>query len=253
MKSRRSRPVGLVLGCLLASATACDDEPPEVPPSAATPRLADAAEAWAAQGQAALARAEALTLRRGPARNVVVFIGDGMGLSTVTAARILEGQAAGQPGEEHALAFEGFPHVALIKTYNTNQQTPDSAGTMTAMMTGAKTRAGVLGVDGSVPRGDAGAVEGHRLRTLFEEAEERGLATGIVTTASVTHATPAACYAHAPDRGWEGDTNLPAGAQEIDFPDIARQLVECPHGDGVDVVLGGGRRFFLPRETPDLE
>jgi alkaline phosphatase len=111
----------------------------------------------------------------------------------------------------------------------------------------------VIGLDETVMRGDAAGVEGHRLRTLFEEAEARGLATGVVTTTTVTHATPAACYAHSPERGWEDDSRLSAAAREVDFPDIARQLVEFPDGDGLDVVLGGGRAPFLPRSADDPE
>lgn len=187
------------------------------------------------------------------ARSVVLFLGDGMGLSTITAARILEGQRRGEPGEENRLAFETFPHVALIATYNSNQQVPDSAGTMTAIMTGTKTRAGVIGVDPTVPRGDAAKVAGHELRTLLEDAEDRGLATGVVTTTPVTHATPAACYGHGADRAWEDDSELTDEARDLGFPDFARQLVEFPHGDGIDVALGGGRSHFLPRGVPDVE
>lgn len=209
--------------------------------------------AWFTSGRRAVAEATAMAPAAGPAKNLIVFLGDGMGLTTVTAARILEGQRQGRPGEENLLAFEHLPYVALSKTYNTNQQTPDSAGTMTAIMTGSKTRAGVIGVDETVKRGDAAGVDGHRLRTLFEQAEARGLATGVVTTTAVTHATPAACYAHSPERGWEDDARLPAAAREVDFPDIARQLVEFREGDGLDVVLGGGRAAFLPRSAEDPE
>lgn len=210
---------------------------------------------WHVDGRAAVARAQALapSPRPGPARNVVLFLGDGMGVTTITAARILQGQRRGEPGEENLLAFERLPHVAMIKTYNTNQQTPDSAGTMTAIVTGAKTRAGVISVDEHVPRGDFAAVAGHSLPTLFEQAEDRQLATGVVTTAHVSHATPACAYAHAPERGWEDDSRLSEEAREAGFPDIARQLVEWPHGDGLDVVLGGGRRHFLPRTAADPE
>ena len=63
------------------------------------------------------------------AKNVIFFLGDGMGISTVTAARIFAGQAQGASGEEYSLAFDKFPNLALIKTYNTNAQVPDSAGT----------------------------------------------------------------------------------------------------------------------------
>jgi len=124
---------------------------------------------------------------------------------------------------------------------------------MTAIVTGAKTRAGVISLDEHVDRGDFAAVADHRLTTLFEHAEERGMATGLVTTAHVTHATPACTYAHAPERGWEDDSRLSDAARAAGFPDLARQLVEWPHGDGLDVVLGGGRRHFLPRESTDPE
>jgi alkaline phosphatase len=208
---------------------------------------------WQAQGRAAVARARDLAADEVRARNVVLFVGDGMGVSTVTAARILDGQLRGEPGEENLLAFERLPHVALAKTYNTNQQVPDSAGTMTALVTGAKTRAGVLSVSAEVPVGDHAAVAGRELRTLFEEAEAKGLATGLVTTTTVTHATPAACYAHSPDRDWENDTLLPPAARAAGFPDIARQLVEFAAGDGLEVALGGGRVHFLPADTADPE
>ena len=218
---------------------------------AAAPALGG--DTWQVQGREAVAKARGLRPAGRPAKNVVLFLGDGMGLTTVTAARILEGQRRGEPGEENLLAFERLPHVSLTKTYNTNQQTPDSAGTMTAIVTGSKTRAGMISVDETVARGDAAGVAGHRLRTLFEEADARGLSTGVVTTARVTHATPACAYAHAPERGWEDDSRLPQSAREIDFPDIARQLIEFSHGDGLEVVLGGGRAAFLPNRAADPE
>ena len=187
-----------------------------------------------------------------PSRSVILFVGDGMGVSTVTAARILDGQNRGQPGEENYLAFEKFPNVALVKTYNVDAQVSDSAGTMTALMTGHKARAGVLSVAPAVARGDCAGAQEHALLTLLEEAEQRGFKTGLVSTARITHATPAAAYAHAAERGWEYAAAMPAAARAA-CKDIARQLVEFPHGDGVDVVLGGGRAMFLPVAKPDPE
>lgn len=81
------------------------------------------------------------------ARNIILFVGDGMGVSTVTAARILDGQNKGLAGEENSLSFESFPFTGLSKTYNVDAQTPDSAGTMTAIITGVKTNAGLIGLD----------------------------------------------------------------------------------------------------------
>ena len=187
------------------------------------------------------------------AKNVVFFLGDGMGISTVTAARIFAGQAQGATGEEHDLAFDRFPHLALIKTYNTDAQVPDSAGTITAITTGQKTRIGVLGVNASVARDDCAAALDNTLPTLAELAEQAGMATGIVSTARITHATPAGTYAHSPNRNWESSTSTPDEAEAAGCRDIARQLVEMSHGDGLDVILGGGRREFLPTDASDPE
>ena len=185
-------------------------------------------------------------------RNVILFVGDGMGVSTVTAARIFAGQQRGEPGEEGYLSFEEFPNLALVKTYNVDAQVPDSAGTMTALVTGHKARAGVLSIAPAAPRGDCAAAAGNILTTLLEEAEQQGMKTGLVSTARITHATPAAAYAHAPDRNWEIDAAVPEDARET-CKDIARQLVEFPYGDGVDLVLGGGRAMFLPATMADPE
>jgi alkaline phosphatase len=188
-----------------------------------------------------------------PGRNVILFLGDGMGVSTVTAARIYAGQAAGGSGEEYQLSFESFPNVALVKTYNTDSQVPDSAGTMSAILTGEKTRVGFISVAGSVSHNDcAGALE-NELPTLLELAEDAGYSTGVISTARITHATPAAAYAHAPNRNWEADSNLPPTAVSYGCRDIARQLVEFDHGDGIEVTLGGGRQYFLPKEMSDPE
>ena len=188
-----------------------------------------------------------------PPRGVILFLGDGMGVSTVTAARIFAGQLAGGMGEEHSLSFEGFPHVALVKTYNVDAQVPDSAGTMTAIVTGEKTRAGVLSVSAAVERGDCAAGLAEPLTTLLEQAEAAGFATGIVSTATITHATPAATYAHSADRNWEDNSALPEEAVAAGCRDIARQLVEFDGGDGIEVALGGGRGHFLPVGEPDPE
>jgi len=88
------------------------------------------------------------------AKNVILFIGDGMGLSTVTATRIYDGQSRGLDGESNILPFENFPDVALVKTYNSNQQVPDSAGTASAIHTGVKTRAGVIDIGPGAHRTD---------------------------------------------------------------------------------------------------
>jgi alkaline phosphatase len=211
------------------------------------------AEQWYRRGEKTAQAAQHLKPNRRHARNIILFIGDGMGISTVTAARILEGQQRGDPGEENLLSFEHFPYVALSKTYNSNQQTPDSAGTMSAIMTGEKTRAGVIAVDQFVRRNDCRAARDHELTTLLEQAELEHKSTGIVTTARLTHATPAATYAHSPQRNWEGDSEMPAQARADGCKDIAVQLIEFPYGDGPEVALGGGRQYFMPESASDPE
>ena len=212
-----------------------------------------ASNPWFVAGRQAVAAARADVGTLKPAKNVILFIGDGMGIVTVAASRIREGQLRGESGEENFLSFERLPFTAFSKTYNTDFQVPDSAGTMTAMMSGVKTRAGVLGVDESVARGDFAAAAKGSVPTLLEQAEERGLWTGVVTTTTITHATPGACYAHTPERDWEVDAKLSPAAREAGFPDIARQLVEFSHGDGIEVALGGGRAYFLPSTAKDPE
>ena len=178
------------------------------------------------------------------ARNVVLFIGDGMGVTTVTALRIFDGQSQGLQGEEHTLAFERFPNVALVKVYNTNQQVPDSAGTATAIMTGVKTRAGVINAGPEARRGDCSAARENALESLGTIAKRRGKSVGFVTTTRVTHATPATLYALTPERDWEFDSWTPMPALGAGCQDIARQLVDFGYG-GIDVAMGGARKAFF--------
>ncbi len=206
---------------------------------------------WFEEGRAAVERNLALRAAEGAtAKNVILFVGDGMGVSTVTAARILEGQLRGETGEENELFFENFPNLALAKTYNTDAQVPDSAGTMTAMVTGVKTRAGLISVSDAALRGDCASQQGAELLTFLEIAEMRGLATGVVSTARLTHATPAANYAHIMERNFESDADAASLSGPGDCADIARQLIEFTDNvegsDGLEVALGGGRGAFLP-------
>jgi alkaline phosphatase len=187
------------------------------------------------------------------AKNVILFIGDGMGISTVTAMRILDGQSKGLQGEENVLSFERFPHVALSKTYAVNQQVGESASTATAIMTGLKTNAGFIGVNSNAVRANCASSKGQGMRSALELAEIIGMSTGIVSTARLTHATPASTYAHVPERGWENDRSLTAEARQNGCTDIASQLIDFPHGDGIEVALGGGRIKFLPRHLADPE
>ena len=169
-------------------------------------------------------------------------------------------------GEENNLSFDLFPYTGMAKTYNVDTQTPDSAGTMTAIMTGVKTDSGIIGIDEDVERADCSTVAGNELVTALELAEIAGKSTGVVSTARVTHATPAATYAKSPERGFEDISDIEqridqgrAEANCADFEDIALQLVNFESNlqkrfpnahkiDGIEVVMGGGRRHFLPKD-----
>ncbi len=234
--------VALLAGCAATTpARTAHVAPIDVPPAATR---ADETPAWWYRSGAA--RAAGNGAMAGQAKNVIVFLGDGMSLPTVAAARILEGQRNGGSGEEHQLSWERFPHTALSKTYNTDSQTPDSAGTMTAIATGVKSHMGAIGVSAG-NRFDCADSRGRHLQSWLQLAENAGLATGIVTTARITHATPAATYAHVPERNWESDDLMPDEARAAGCSDIASQLVDAYRGGrGPRVALGGGARHFLP-------
>jgi alkaline phosphatase len=197
-------------------------------------------------GEAALKQRLALKPRTGRAKNVILFIGDGMGLSTVVASRIFEGQSRRVDGPSNQLAFERLPHLALQKTYSTDTQVVDSAASASAMLTGVKTDNGVLGLTDAANRGECASARGNSIRTLAEMARLAGKATGAVTTTRLTHATPAALYAHTPHRDWEADADMPEAARQAGCVDIARQLVEAPAAVRLNVALGGGRARFVP-------
>ncbi|GLK58067.1 alkaline phosphatase [Azotobacter vinelandii] len=210
------------------------------------------AEGWFAAGRAAVEASKRVVPNHSRAKNVILFVGDGMGISTITAARILEGQMRNVDGEFNRLSFETLDHMGTSVTASANQQTSDSAPTATAMVTGIKTNDGAISVDQTIDRNEPNAevTRAKSVETILEQAEERGMATGIVTTARLTHATPAVNYAHIGNRDWEADSNLPAGAT---VADIARQLLEFPYGDGLEVALGGGRSYFMPGTVADPE
>lgn len=152
------------------------------------------------------------------ARNVVLFIGDAGGLPTLSAASI-HGY-----GEPRRLFVQSMPQIALAETSTASEWVTDSAAGMTAIVTGQKTHNGVVAQSATAVRGKT---DGEPLKTILEYAEERGLATGVVTNSDLLSATPAACYAHVNDRDHD--------------PEILQNLLKPRFGDGVDVLMGGGR------------
>ncbi|GFN75833.1 alkaline phosphatase [Plakobranchus ocellatus] len=206
---------------------------------------------WKDEGRRDIQRAWTLRPEYGVAKNTILYIGDGMGLQSVTAGRIYKGQKMGRSGEEYKLSFEDFPYTGLSKTYNVDRQVADSAGTAVAMVSGVKANLGTLGVTSEVAYGKSCDTysDSRRVVTALDYALQEGKSVGLITTTRVTHATPAAIYAHTPFRDWESDTNMDGitGCDEV--KDIAYQLVM--DNPNIQVVLGGGRRSFLNNTTPD--
>jgi alkaline phosphatase len=176
------------------------------------------------------------------AKNVIFFLGDGMGINTLTATRVY---AVGESGE---LTIDTLPESAFVKTFSNDAQVTDSAASMSAYMTGVKQNNGVISMSTETiaaspgPDGASRCTNGQRVDTLLELARRQGLAAGIVTTTSVTDATPAATYAHACHRKLQSDIAammVPGGAGY-------NQALSVAQGEGLDVVFGGGAQYFLP-------
>lgn len=188
------------------------------------------------------------------AKNIILFVGDGMSIPTVTAARIYDGQKRGIDGESNSLVFGQFPNVALAKTYTHDGQIADSAPTASAMVAGIKINNGTIGVGKEVKRRDCEGQKTNPITSIAAQAEAKGMSTGWVSTARLTHATPAANYAHAADRNWESDADLTDEAKAAGCKDIALQMIEWNEGgNGFEVALGGGRRMFMDKTMEDPE
>ncbi len=206
---------------------------------------------WFTDGQAKIQEVLARQPNTGRAKNVILFTADGNGVGTNYAIRLFAGQKAGGLGDDYVLPQEAFPNLALVKTYTTNGQTPDSAPTASAMNTGVKTKNTMINVSEDVNVGDCAGITGNELTTFAELATAAGKSVGLVSTARITHATPAAVYAKTVHRNWEDNSDLPEGctAQK----DIAAQLLDVMTAGTVDIAFGGGRRHFLPEQVTDEE
>ncbi|CAH0588848.1 unnamed protein product [Chrysodeixis includens] len=211
---------------------------------------------WMQQAQAALNARLERPAEIEKARNVVLFIGDGLSVPTLAAARALLGQREGATGEEAHMSFETFPTVGLTKTYCVDYQIADSACTATAYLSGIKANYGTLGVNAGVKRGDCDASTdfARHVETIADWALADGRDVGIVTNTRVTHASPAGVYAKSADRNWEVDADVKvAGFDTGRCPDIAHQLINRHPGNKFKVILGGGRRSFYPNTKIDEE
>ncbi|CRK87690.1 CLUMA_CG001481, isoform A [Clunio marinus] len=182
------------------------------------------------------------------AKNVILFLGDGMSFPTIAATRMYLGK------EETELSFEKFPHFGISKTYCVNAQVPDSACTATAYLSGVKTNYNSVGVNANVVNRQCLVHKEDHVDSIISWAQKSNLATGIVTTTRITHATPAAAYSHASHRGWEYNAAITTACREYEnVTDIAHQLVHDEVGRNLKVILGCGRRNFINTTAVDEE
>src|SRR6056297_811976 len=144
-------------------------------------------------------------------RNIILLIGDGMGISQLQ---------AGLTANRGRLFLENFKHIGFSKTHSSDNYITDSAAGGTAISAGVKTYNGAIGVD----------PEKNPVKTILEKAEEKGLATGLVSTSSITHATPASFIAHQTSRNM--------------YEKIAADFLKTD----IDVFIGGGYKHFTERE-----
>ncbi|XP_065082228.1 membrane-bound alkaline phosphatase-like [Ochlerotatus camptorhynchus] len=179
-------------------------------------------------------------------KNVVFFIGDGMSPQTVAATRMYLGN------ENKMLPFEEFVNLATTRTYCIDKQVADSACTATALLSGVKTNYGMVNKASEIPFNSCGS--GAQIEGLLKWAQDNGMMTGLVSTARVTDSTAAAAYASVTNDNWEDDSYVRAsGCDPASNPDIAQQLIHGEVGRNLNVILGGGRRHFIPSTDRDEE
>ncbi|XP_037124364.1 alkaline phosphatase, tissue-nonspecific isozyme [Syngnathus acus] len=207
-------------------------------------------EFWRSQAKKTLQTALNRKQNTNVAKNILFFLGDGMGITTYTAARILKGQLQNNTGEETVMTMDTFPHVGLAKTYSVDFQIADSAATATAYLCGVKTNLNTIGVSAAARNGVCKSQKGNEVTSILKWAKDAGKSVGIVTTTRVQHATPATSYAHSASRKWYSDADMPASAKRDGCTDIASQLL---NNTDIDVIIGGGRKYMTPRGTQDPE
>lgn len=143
-------------------------------------------------------------------KNIILFIGDGMGTAQVYSAISASGTT---------LYLEKFPYSGFSKTFSADNYITDSAAGGTAIACGTKTNNGMIGV----------SPDQTPISSITEVAKKNGLATGILSTSAITHATPASFVAHNPGRG--------------NYEEIAKDFLD----GAADVFIGGGENHFRNR------
>lgn len=176
------------------------------------------------------------------AKNIILFLGDGMSIPTIAATRVYIG------GESKKLSFEEFPYTAMSKTYCVDKQVADSACTATAYLSGVKANDATIGLNARATRSNCYDQVNPNMMTesIASWAMKAGKDAGFVTTTRVTHASPTGVYGHIADREWENDAMVVKdGCSSITTDDIAEQLIYGTVGKQLKVIFGGGAMHFI--------
>lgn len=184
------------------------------------------------------------------AKNVIIFMGDGMSMSTLASTRPYVG------GEEKYLSFEEFPTVGMAKTYCVDSQTADSSCAAAALLSGAKANYGTVGVTAAIDTWDCLGdvrVDAHTT-SIAKWAMDAGKVAGFVATSQVTDSAPVGLYAHSGYRYWENDVEVRKSNCDPDITiDLARQMIMNEVSSKFKVILGGGRGQFRNTTVQDEE
>lgn len=205
----------------------------------------DTQEFWLQQGKDYIRKQQQQKQNTKVAKNVIMFLGDGMGLTTLVAARnYIE-------SEQTKLSFEEFPYTGLSKTYSVDKIVPDSATTATAYLCGVKANYGTIGVNAAILRDDCEGMKNtsNHVYSIAKWAMDTGKSAGFVTTTRITHASPSGVYAHTAERNWESDADIEKDCgPNSGLEDIAHQLIHGEVGSKLKVMMGGGKSAFLDTE-----
>lgn len=236
------------MSLVFAAALALQLSPNAAGPNAAGPNAAGEVLRWQESGRGQIAARAQRSKEGARAKNVIVFLADGVGPTFHAAARIHAAQTRHPGAEDGRLSFDDFPNAAFARTFAVDDYVTDSASSATAILSGIKTVNGAVGVAAGY-RPEHCGMPAANPATLGEVAAASGRATGVVTTSILMDASPAAFYAHAPERGWVMDERVPQAFRDAGCRGIVEQLMTS----GVSVALGGGRLAFAGANWKDPE
>uniref|UniRef100_A0A0N4ZQB4 alkaline phosphatase n=1 Tax=Parastrongyloides trichosuri TaxID=131310 RepID=A0A0N4ZQB4_PARTI len=189
-------------------------------------------------------------------KNVILFIGDGMGTTITTVSRIFKNQQESKNlnkdiFDQTPLKFEMFENTGLVRTHSLNLHVGTSAAGAVAMISGQKSTSGVINIKPGGNKSDCNVNENEKqLNSLVFEALRNNVKVGFITTTRISHATPASMYAFTKNRFHENDNYYKNDSYKKNCKDIAQQIINYP-ANQFSIMLGGGRMYLMPEEEND--